>query len=241
MNRIDRLMGMITLLQTKKYHTIGQISEHFKVSERTVFRDLRAIGEIGVPVLFEPDKGYAVGGGFFLPPVSLTVEEANALSLAEPLVVHFADISVQEQFASALAKIKMVLGRLQREKMELAQERTAHFIPDNYQHLMPATNYLTPLQGAIVNQQLVRIHYLNRQGEASEREVEPIGLTFYSLNWHLMAWCHLRKEYRDFRISRISELKVTSFPFRKTDHISLNTYLQELDLMITQKQSNPLS
>ena len=52
MNRIDRLMGIITQLQSKKYLTIPQISEQFSISERTVFRDLKAIGEIGVPVFF---------------------------------------------------------------------------------------------------------------------------------------------------------------------------------------------
>ena len=57
MNRIDRLMGIITLLQAKKHLTVPQIAGHFEISERTVFRDLRAIGEIGVPVFFEPEKG----------------------------------------------------------------------------------------------------------------------------------------------------------------------------------------
>ena len=87
MNRIDRLMGIITHLQAKKHLTLSQIATQFEISERTVFRDLKAIGEIGVPVSFEVDKGYSVGTGFFLPPISLTVEEANALSLVEPLVI----------------------------------------------------------------------------------------------------------------------------------------------------------
>ena len=102
MNRIDRLMGIITQLQSKKHLTIPQISEQFSISERTVFRDLKAIGEIGVPVFFEPDKGYSVGKGFFLPPISLTVEEGNALSLAEPLVVRFADKSIQQDRKSVV-------------------------------------------------------------------------------------------------------------------------------------------
>jgi len=105
MNRIDRLMGIITFLQAKKHRTMPQIVEHFSISARTVFRDLRAIGEIGVPVFFEPEHGYSVGSGFFLPPVSLTVEEANALSLAEPLIVRFADKSIQKHFGSALSFI----------------------------------------------------------------------------------------------------------------------------------------
>lgn len=241
MNRVDRLMGIITLLQAKKHRTLPQIAEHFNISERTVFRDLRAIGEIGVPVFFEPEKGYSVGNGFFLPPVSLTAEEANALSLAEPLVVRFADKSIQKHFASALSKIKMVLGRGQREKMEESQARTAHFIPDQYQHLMPSTDYLTPLQNAIASQHIVRIEYQNLQETASIRDLEPIGLTFYSLNWHLIAWCHLRQEYRDFRISRIQKLTETRMPFRKTDHISLHEYLQTIQTQLIENPLPPLT
>lgn len=241
MNRIDRLMGIITLLQAKKHRTLPQLAEHFSISERTVFRDLKAIGEIGVPVYFEPEKGYSVDSGFFLPPVSLTIEEANALSLAEPLVLRFADKSIQRHFGSALSKIKMVLGRSQRENMEQAQAQTAHFIPDKYEHLMPSTDFLTPLQRAVVNKTIVRIDYQNAQEEISVREVEPIGLTFYSLNWHLVAWCHWRQAYRDFRISRIQKLQVTIQPFLKTDHISLHEYLQSIQHEIDKNLSHPLT
>lgn len=241
MNRIDRLMGIITLLQAKKYRTLPQIAENFKISERTVFRDLRAIGEIGVPVFYEPEKGYSVGNGFFLPPVSLTVEEANALSLAEPLIVRFADKSIQQHFGSALSKIKMVLGRSQREKMEQSQSGTAHFVPDHYAHLMPSTDYLTPLQNAIVNKNIVRMEYRNNQEEHSIREVEPIGLTFYALNWHLIAWCHKRQDYRDFRTSRIEKLVLTMEPFRKKDHIELHEYLQNIQKEIMQYRDHPLT
>lgn len=241
MNRIDRLMGIITLLQAKKHRTLPQIAEHFSISERTVFRDLRAIGEIGVPVFFEPDKGYSVGKGFFLPPVSLTVEEAHALSLAEPLVVRFSDPVIQKHFGSALSKIKMVLGHQQRENMERLQSQTAHFVPDKYQHLMPATNYLIPLQQAITDKKIVRMVYENLQEMPSQREVEPIGLTFYSLNWHLIAWCHLRQDYRDFRISRIQKLQVTLQPFQKTEHLSLNEYLQNRQKEILENPESPLT
>jgi predicted DNA-binding transcriptional regulator YafY len=241
MNRIDRLMGIITHLQGKKHLTIGQIAEQFDISERTVFRDLRAIGEIGVPVSFETEKGYSVGNGYFLPPISLTIEEANALSLAEPLVVRFADKSIQAHFGTALMKIKMVLGRSQQEKMGITQASAAHFVPDHYAHLMPSTDYLSPLQNAIINQNIVKIEYLNLKDYRTEREIEPIGLTFYSLNWHLIAWCHDKQAYRDFRTSRIQNMKVTMQKFRKTDHIHLNDYLKQIQKEILDNPQHPLT
>ena len=241
MNRIDRLMGIITHLQAKKHLTLAQIAMQFDISERTVFRDLKAIGEIGVPVSFEADKGYSVGNGYFLPPISLTVEEANALSLVEPLVIRFSDKSIYQHYNTALMKIKMVLGRSQRETMDISQASAAHFIPDHYTHLMPSTDYLTPLQNAIINRNIVRIEYLNRDDYHTEREVEPIGLTFYSLNWHLIAWCHEKNQYRDFRTSRIQNMKVTLQQFRKKDHIELNQYLQQIQKEILENPQHPLT
>ena len=91
MNRVDRLMAIITHLQSRKYRSAAQLAEHFGISVRTVFRDLKAMQEIGVPIGFEAGQGYFIVGGFFLPPVSLTAEEANALALAEPLDAELLD------------------------------------------------------------------------------------------------------------------------------------------------------
>jgi predicted DNA-binding transcriptional regulator YafY len=228
MNRIDRLMGIVTLVQSKKHQGITQIAEHFGISERTVFRDLKSLGEIGIPIVFEPEKGYSIAGGFFLPPISLSIEEANALALLEPLAIRFAEKEVAQHVSAALAKIKMVLGRNQRDTLDQMQMQTAHYIPDNFAHLMPETRHLTAIQQAILKKCVVRIHYVNAQEEETTRLVEPIGLTFYSLNWHLIGWCHLRQEYRDFRTSRIRQLAITLEPFRIKDHLTLHQYLTEL-------------
>ena len=230
MNRTDRLMGIVALLQSKKYVTAEAIAERYRISVRTVFRDLRAMGEIGVPIGFEPGKGYYILNGYFLPPVSLSMEEANALALMEPIVLRFADRSIQEHFETALAKIKLVLNRANREKLEQTQAQTAHYLPEIYEHLMPDTYYLSPIQHAINNQTILRLKYESADGEPSIREVEAIGLSFYSLNWHLIGWCHLRQDYRDFRVSRIRDLTSTMMPFRKKDHLSLHEYLKKMEI-----------
>ena len=95
--------------------------------------------------------------------------------------------------------------------------------------MIPDTNFLSVIQNAIVNKNILHLAYQNINGEQSSRQVEPIGLTFYSLNWHMIAWCHLRQEYRDFRTSRILDLRPSLMPFRKTDHISMHEYIREID------------
>ena len=79
MNRMDRLLGIVTLLQSKKYVPAEKIADKYNISVRTVYRDVKALVELGIPVSFEPNRGYFVVQGYFLPPVAFSSEEANAL------------------------------------------------------------------------------------------------------------------------------------------------------------------
>ena len=225
MNRIDRLFGILTLLQSKKYVTAEQIAERFGISVRTVYRDVKALGEQGVPVSFEQHKGYFIVQGYFLPPVSFSSEEANALLLMEAMVYGFADRSIQTHYSSALTKVKNVLKASQKEKLEALTSNIRLQIPACFQL---NSDYLAALQHAIATKVMVELAYKNKKEEVSARLVEPIGLVFYALNWHLIAWCHLRHEYRDFRVSRILKIRSTEQPFEKTDHIVLGDYMKLL-------------
>jgi predicted DNA-binding transcriptional regulator YafY len=75
---------------------------------------------------------------------------------------------------------------------------------------------------------VIEIDYKNNKEEVSKRCVEPIGLIFYAFNWHLIGWCQMRKDYRDFKVSRILKVRNTQEPFSKVDHIELNTYMKQL-------------
>ncbi|TMI68989.1 MAG: YafY family transcriptional regulator [Bacteroidetes bacterium] len=225
MNRIDRLLGIVTFLQSKKYVPAERIAEKFKISIRTVYRDVRALCEQGIPVSFEQQKGYFIVQGYFLPPVSFSSEEANALLLMEGLVNSFADKSIKTHYSNLLNKVRTVLRSSQKEKMEILDNKIKLQLPPC---VINDFEYLTPLQNAITARTIVELDYKNTKEEVSKRQVEPIGLIFYAFNWHLVAWCHMRNDYRDFKVSRI--LKVTSrgWPFKKTDHIELNDYMKLL-------------
>lgn len=225
MNRIDRLFGITTLLQSRRYVAAETIAEKFGISIRTVYRDIRALTEQGIPVAFEQNKGYFIMKGYFVPPVSFTSEEANALLLMETVVYAFSDRSIQQHYNSALNKVKAVLRHPQKEKLEALNDMMHMRLPSFVNH---DYEYLSGLQQAISAKTLIRIAYQNAREESSTRELEPIGLIFYSLHWHLIAWCHLRNEYRDFRVSRIVKLEITEEPFRKTPHIEVGDYMKEL-------------
>lgn len=225
MNRIDRLFGILTLLQSRKFVTADKIADRFRMSIRTVYRDIKALCESGIPVSFEPAKGYFIVQGYFLPPVSFTTEEANALMFMEAVAYGFTDRSIQQHYSNALTKVKTVLRTSQKEKVEMLSNNIRMQMPSCFKYDF---EYLTGLQDAISCRVIIEMEYKNQNGEASLRQVEAIGLIFYALSWHLIAWCQLRQEYRDFKVARIVSLKNTGLPFTKTDHMELNNYLKML-------------
>ncbi len=225
MNRMDRLLGILTTLQSKKYLPAETIAAKYHISVRTVYRDIKALTELGIPVSFEAPKGYFVVQGYFLPPVSFSTEEANAMLLVEALVNGFTDQSIRKHYHTALDKIKAVLRGHQKENLEKLNEKIRLQKPEcfnlNFEHL-------PLLQQAVADTTIIEIEYRNNKDELSRRRVEPIGLIFYAFNWHVIGWCHTRRDYRDFRVSRITRLKNTGEPFRRKTHIELNEYMKQL-------------
>lgn len=225
MNRIDRLFGILILLQSKKYVPAEKIAAKFHISTRTVYRDIKALNEQGIPISFEQHKGYFIVQGYFLPPISFSTEEANALLLMERFVHKLADKSIHDHYSNALSKVKAVLRPRQKHYLE--------FLDDHILLQMPAEiksdfEHLSVLQKAISEKQIVELVYKKNKDESTCRKIEAIGLVFYAFSWHVIAWCHLRNDYRDFKVSRIFSLKNCELPFTKNDHIALNDYLKQL-------------
>lgn len=225
MNRIDRLFALHAFLQSRKYVTAEAIAEKFGTSVRTVYRDIKALGESGVPVGFEAARGYFLMPGHFLPPVAFSTEEASALLLMEGFTQMAADKSIGALYSSALTKVRAVLRAAQKEEVESLAQRTVVRWPACMTHDF---SYLADLQSCIAGRKIVELRYQNKAGEDSLRLVEPVGLVFYAMNWHILGWCHKRETYRDFRVSRIAAMRCTDRPFTKADHIEIGEYMKEL-------------
>ncbi len=225
MNRIDRLFSISTFLQSKRYTSAEKIAEKFQISIRTVYRDLKALNESGIPLGFEPNKGYFIMQGFFLPPISLTSDEANALLLMESIVYRFTDKSIHKHYSNALNKVKSVLPNGQKEKIEHLSDNIKYqispCIEQSYEHL-------STLQQTISAKTIIDFGYKNSKDEVSERKAEPIGLIFYAFNWHLIAWCYTRNNYRDFRVSRMLKVTDTKIQFQKDNHLPLSEFMKVL-------------
>ena len=227
MNRIDRLFGMTTLLQARRYTSAEQLAEQFGISVRTVYRDIKALGEQGIPVSFEVGRGYFLVQGYFLPPVSFTPDEANALLLLETLGATLADGSIQPHMAAALQKVRAVLRPPDQDRLAELASRVILHVPE---YREGHTQYLATIQAAIASRHVLELDYADKEGRRTHRRVEPIGLVFYNFTWHLVGWCQLRQGYREFRVARLLHLAATTQPFMQQALLSLADYIATLDI-----------
>jgi len=226
LNRIDRLHAILTHLQSKKRVTAQEIADRFNISLRTVYRDVKALEESGVPVIGEAGSGYTVMEGYRLPPVMFTQEEASALLLGAKLAEFQTDASVKKHFNAALYKIKAVLRTTDKEHMDQLSDHITVLsrLPEDDS----SGRYLLDLQKALGEKRVIRIRYQSGEEAITDRTLEPIGLCHYGQAWHLIGWCHLRNNYRDFRVSRIQHLQILDTNFELDAHPSLQEYMQAM-------------
>lgn len=220
--RISRLTAILTQLQTVRLLTAPNLAEKFGVSIRTIYRDIKALEQAGVPIFTEEGKGYKLMEGYKIPPVMFTENEANALILVEQLVLKNKDASLVKEYTEAIQKIKAVLKHDVKDKANLLSDRTRNELNLNTER---TSNNLTILQHALTNHCLVKIDYVNEANKQSQRIIEPFALLSTD-NWLLIAWCQQREEFRYFRLDRIAKLQVLSEKFTPHD-MTLQEYFDK--------------
>ncbi|MBS0031836.1 YafY family transcriptional regulator [Chitinophaga sp. 2R12] len=210
--RLSRLAAILTQLQAKRLLTAKMLAEKFDVTTRTIYRDIKALEQAGVPVLTEEGKGYSLMEGYRLPPIMLTESEANALITAEQFILNNKDESLATAYAGAINKIKAVLNYVTKDKADLLSNRIV--VKNNYERTKVST-HLSQLQLALTNFNPVKIEYLKSDTDTpSERIIEPFFL-YHSTqeNWLIVAFCRMRKDFRAFRLDRIHSLVTMSGEF----------------------------
>ncbi|MDT0553816.1 helix-turn-helix transcriptional regulator [Urechidicola vernalis] len=211
MTQLSRLISILTLLKSKRLLTATELSNRFDVSIRTIYRDIRKLEEAGVPVITIEGKGYTLMDGYTVAPVQFTEKQANALITAQHLIKQSNDQSFIRDFEEALTKIKSVFRSSIQEKSELLNENIHVF---NTKNETISSNALSEFQLAITNFNFVEINYSKvYTDEKSFRKIEPCALYSTQNKWILIAWCHLRKDYRAFRLDRIQHFKILQEKF----------------------------
>jgi predicted DNA-binding transcriptional regulator YafY len=207
MRRTDRLFDLIQILRDGRLHTARDMADRLEVSTRTLWRDMATLIASGLPVEGERGVGYILREPITMPPLTLTPDEVQALTLGLQLVSRGADPSLTRAAESLLGKVSAVLpARL----LEGAGQETWVFPGDE---ALAAARHLPALRRAIRLHERVVIDYVDGEGATSDRPVRPLLLEFWGRVWTLAAWCEARGDFRSFRVDRIGELHPTGEPF----------------------------
>ncbi|MGJ7033570.1 helix-turn-helix transcriptional regulator [Niabella hirudinis] len=224
MNKFDRIVAILIQLQSRRIVKAQDLAERFQVSLRTIYRDIRSLQTAGVPISSEAGVGYELVEGYRLPPVMFTREEASSFVAAEKLMQKFIDKRLGDHFASAIAKMKAVLRMADKDWISSIEEqvlvRQGRSI---FNEKVPEA--MSVLFDSLARKEQVEVSYKKLESSDPElRMIEPVGVFHENAFWYLMAYCHLRKDYRRFRTDRIHGIRKTEDPFTK-EHPELKTFL----------------
>ena len=210
--RADRLLSLLLLLQTRGRMSARALAEELEVSERTIYRDVDALGAAGVPVYTERGRhgGCALIAGYRTDVTGLTADEARALFIFAAQGTLAADLGLGASLQTALRKLLAGLPAAQRPDATAARERVI-VDPRGWLRQADASPHLATVRRAVWERRQLQMRY--RSGgspAAAERTVAPYGLVAKAGTWYLVA-AH-DGEPRLYRVSRIEEASVSDEP-----------------------------
>src|SRR5260370_18631507 len=217
MNRTDRLLALVLELQRKGQQRAVDLAVIFEVSKRTLYRDMQALSEAGVPIIAIQKKGYSLSEGYFLPPLRFTTEEALILALGSDFMGHNFDDQYRTAAQAAYRKIDAVLPDTLRQDVSYLSTNISFFAANSLDEKQRES--LRQLRSAIAERRTVHFHYTKKMATSSEatmREVDPYSLARLANDWLLMGYCHLRQDLRVFRLGRIHQLKLLEKRFQRS-------------------------
>ncbi len=228
MNRIDRLAAIIIQLQSRPLVKAQDIADKFSISLRTVYRDVHALEEAGVPVIGEAGIGYRLMEGYKLPPIMFNSDEVSAMLTASKLMQSMSDENSSKHYLSALDKIKAVLRLAEKEHIEEINEHITVVSHPTFVYEKPSELHLPKILRAIATSAVVEMNYTSiEKSESLQRRAEPVGIYYQGSHWYLVAFCKLRNDYRNFRTDKINKLQVTDEKMKQI-HPPLQSFINKV-------------
>lgn len=209
--KVSRLVSIIILLMDKKRVSAKELAEMFEVSPRTIYRDIEAISIAGIPV----HSTSGVGGGFEI--MEKYKMDKNTFT-EEDLITILVGISSipsvmkSNDFVNTQTKIRSLIPP---ERIESAHVQAKQMHIDFSQWLGDRNleTYLTIIKGALQKNHLLTFDYINHKGNRTKRQVEPYQLVLKNSQWYFQGYCYERKDFRLFKVARLSNLKMDESSF----------------------------
>ncbi|MFL1676226.1 helix-turn-helix transcriptional regulator [Paenibacillus dendritiformis] len=229
MNKTDRLLAIVLELQRCGLRRAEDLAATFETSVRTIYRDIQALSEAGVPIAGTPGQGYSLMEGYFLPPVSFTVEEAVSLLIGTDFVTQEFAAGYAACAEASRRKIDALLPQPVREEADRARRAIRLLSERRASNRRPEKERLDRLHQAILDRRMIRFQYTKAVSDDngnrdSIRDAAPYGLVLVRGIWMLIAYCHLRQAIRHFRVSRMTDLAVLEERFAFPPDFLLSDY-----------------
>ncbi|RNB74434.1 helix-turn-helix transcriptional regulator [Brevibacillus panacihumi] len=229
MNKTDRMLAIVLELQRKGLMRAEDLAAIYETSVRTIYRDIQALSESGVPVVGAPGVGYSLVDGYFLPPVNFTEEEAVAMLIGADFIEQKFDAAYGAKAKSAQKKIEAILPQPVRADVARIRSTMKLIAANGWDTANEEAAFLETLRRALLERKKVRFHYQKKMQEAdgnrrSTRVVAPYGLVLVHGSWALVAHCDLRHDIRHFRLSRMKGLTLLEESYTLPDNFQLQHY-----------------
>jgi len=218
MSTSERMLRLLSLLQTHRYWPGPELSERLEVSPRTLRRDVDRLRDLGyqVDAARGAAGGYQLRAGATLPPLLLEDEEAVAIAVGLRTAAAGAVAGADDWSVQALSKVLSLMPPRLRRQMDAVASQTEAPGPWEGAPVVDA-GVLTTLAQACRDHEALRFDYTAREAEPSRRRVEPLRLVSLGRRWYLVAWDRDRLDWRSFRLDRVSAPQPTGQRFRPRD------------------------
>jgi len=199
--QINRLLEIINILLEQKAVTAKALSSQFRVSQRTIYRDIDTLSLAGIPVYTEKGKG---GGIRLLPEFVLSksiLSEQEQQEILSALQV-FSGVD-SAKTSQALKKLSALFKKSAADWLEV----------DFSDWSFSKNNFFNSFKTAIMERRIAEFDYYGTSGEKTHRRIEPVQLWFKYKAWYIKGYCLLRQEMRMFKLTRLKNLKITNRHF----------------------------
>lgn len=224
--KIDRLLGIITILLQKDKVTAPELALKFEVSRRTIQRDIDAICKAGIPIITYQggDGGISIAEGYKLDKTVISVDELNNIIIGLKSIGSVANTTDIGTLITKLTPKQDLAGTGEKVLIDLAS---------HYKNSL--SEKINLIKKAISENRLISFEYYSEKG-VSNRIIEPYIVTYRWSAWYVYGYCTERADYRLFKLNRLWKLKLLEDVFQNKginpDELNLDNYFQD-DNMLT--------
>lgn len=221
--QLFRQLRILRKIQLNSSLNAKNLAQDLEVSERTIYRDINSLVESNFPIYF--DNGYRLPENYFFPEVNFDIEELVTLFLSSRFLLKQKELPFYQPLKSALEKIEGVVQPEHRKILWDLENKFTVGIPEGI-YDKKSQEIIGIINKAVIYRNSVKILYHTFSTDSiKERKLDPYGIFFSQDNWYLVAYCHLRKNVREFNIKRIREAEILNDAFNMPESFDISDYV----------------